>query len=109
LKLDDAGYWPEVFTDEIRLEIVRNGSVAVQHINANFAEIGCERKGLSTKGVSRYLTREWFFRTLSNGEKVLRSWLIYSPSKQALYCFCCKLFVAMMTKANHCSPQRKDI
>lgn len=31
-------------------------------------------------------------RQLVNGEKVKRSWLTYSRSKDAVYCFCCKLF-----------------
>ena len=30
--------------------------------------------------------------TLSNGEVTSRDWLAYSPSKQSLYCFPCRLF-----------------
>ena len=29
---------------------------------------------------------------LNNGEMIKRDWLAYSPSKQAIYCFPCKLF-----------------
>ena len=31
-------------------------------------------------------------KSLPNGERMLKSWMVYSPSKEALYCFCCKLF-----------------
>src|SRR4029434_2312170 len=33
-----------------------------------------------------------FYRKLVNGEKIKRSWLVYSRKKNTLYCFCCKLF-----------------
>ena len=31
-------------------------------------------------------------RKLTNGEQVLRDWLVYSTTKDAAYCFCCKIF-----------------
>lgn len=33
-----------------------------------------------------------FYRKLVNGEKIKRSWLVYSRKNNTLYCFCCKLF-----------------
>ena len=44
------------------------------------------------KGCTRSLTTDWFYRYLDNGEKVLRSWMIYSRAHECLYCFCCRLF-----------------
>ena len=40
------------------------------------------------------MTVGWFKRKLANGKggEVYRSWLVYSPLKQAAYCFCCLLF-----------------
>ena len=32
-----------------------------------------------------------YFRVLSSGEKVFQNWLIYSTSKNTLFCFSCKL------------------
>lgn len=29
---------------------------------------------------------------MANGEKIRRSWLMYSVQKDAIFCFCCKLF-----------------
>lgn len=90
INLKDVGLWPSKITDNTRIYVVQQGASVVQNINANFGEIA--RGGSLVKGQNRKLTREWFFRTLPNGEKVLRSWLVYSPSKKAVYCFCCRLF-----------------
>ena len=35
---------------------------------------------------------QYFKKTLVNGEKILRSWLVYSEKNNSLFCFCCKLF-----------------
>lgn len=60
------------------------------------------RGGSLVKGQNRKLTRECFFRILSNNEKVLRSWLMYSPFKKALYCFCCRLFADKIISQFEC-------
>ncbi|KAK5647971.1 hypothetical protein RI129_002863 [Pyrocoelia pectoralis] len=31
-------------------------------------------------------------RSFNNGELVLRNWLVYSETKNVIYCFCCKIF-----------------
>ncbi|XP_028968387.1 uncharacterized protein LOC100903808 [Galendromus occidentalis] len=40
------------------------------------------------------MTQSWFYKRLGNGlgTKILRTWLVYSPTKGAAYCFCCLLF-----------------
>ena len=70
--------------------MVRQGATVIQNIDSNFGQV--IRQGASTKRLTRNLTCEQFFKTLPNGEKILRSWMVYFPSKKALYCFCCKLF-----------------
>lgn len=47
--------------------------------------------------ISRRLTPDHFMRKLQNGEKKLREWLLYSPSKNALFCFRCLLFSSKPT------------
>nr|CAI5841793.1 unnamed protein product [Callosobruchus analis] len=76
-------------TDEVRTLLVNRGSDSVQHIDSKFADV--VGSGTSTKGGTRKLTKECFYKPLSNGEKVLRTWMVYSPLKQSLY-FSCKLF-----------------
>jgi hypothetical protein len=38
------------------------------------------------------LSNSYFFRILPNKEKIERFWLLYSETKNSLYCFCCKIF-----------------
>ena len=80
----------KLLTGNDRMLLVRQGSMVVQHIDSDFGEV--IRPGKSNKGGTRKLMREWSFRTLPNREKVLHSWMTYSPSKESLYCFCCRLF-----------------
>jgi hypothetical protein len=40
----------------------------------------------------RHFDGKWFYKFLNNGEKVRRQWLIYSTSKNAIFCFACLLF-----------------
>ena len=86
----DVGLWPVEIDHEIRAMLVRQGSAAVQHLDHEFKEVA--RPGTKTKGDVRKLTKNWFFRDLRNGEKSLRTWMVYSPSREALFCFCCRLF-----------------
>lgn len=88
--LKDVGEWGAVITDHLRTLLVQQGSAAVQHLDSEFAEVS--RPGTSTKGETRKLTRDWFYRELPNCERILRSRMVYSPAKKSLFCFCCHLF-----------------
>lgn len=48
---------------------------------------------------ARYLTQSLFFRSLSNGEKISRCWLIYSKSTGRVFCGVCRLF-----RVDHVGP-----
>ena len=39
----------------------------------------------------RSLSQQWFEKVSTNGEIVARKWLLYSPDRQACYCFVCFL------------------
>ena len=70
-------------TRNLRDEIISKGAPYFQHSEGPFAA----KEG-------RKMTKFWFSRKLGNGQGVVvhRSWLIYSPLKEAAYCFCCCLF-----------------
>ena len=85
----DAGVWNIPLSDPIRIELVSRGPVDLQNKEGPF--ISVEKHG--SRGENRTLSKEWFYRILENGEKVLRSWMLYSPISGCLYCFCCRLFL----------------
>ena len=41
---------------------------------------------------ARRFTKENYYIHMKNGEKVVRSWLVYSLSADRVFCFCCVLF-----------------
>ena len=86
----DSGVWNIPFSDSIRIEIVSPETVELQNKEGPFISI--EKPG--SRGEIRSLTKEWFYRILENGERVLRSWMLYSPTNGCLYCFCCRLFLS---------------
>ncbi|XP_063754676.1 uncharacterized protein LOC134874557 [Eleginops maclovinus] len=77
----DPALWPLRILDADRVEIVRRGPFRVPS-DFNFP------KGLDGRAFHSSL----HFKTLSNGEKVKRSWLVYSKQNNAAFCFACKLF-----------------
>lgn len=79
--LDDCGEWPAKITDDIRQILVKKGPVQVK--NFNFPIDSSSGRRFT---VANYDTK------LPNGEKIARKWLVYSRSKNSLFCFVCKLF-----------------
>ena len=39
------------------------------------------------------MLQHWFYKTMENGETVLRSWLLYSKTNKPLYCFFFRFFL----------------
>ena len=54
----------------------------------------------SQEGRKRRFNTSHFFRKLPNGEKYKREWLVYSKTKDAAFCFCCKLFSKKITEVS---------
>lgn len=79
--VSDPGTWPEVITDSLRVKIVKKGPIKS---SKNF------KYPMDT--LNRRFPVSVLNKTLRNGEVNERTWLIYSVSKDVVYCFCCKLF-----------------
>lgn len=76
----DCGEWPSKITSNVRKLLVERGPIQVKDINFP----------LDSKG--RKFSPTHYIRKLCNGEQVQRMWLMYSISKNSVFCFVCKLF-----------------
>lgn len=76
----DPANWPSYCDDNYRLLLVQNGPHQI--VTHDFPKDAQKRRFSPT----------YYKRILPNGEHVYRSWLIYSVTKDAAFCFCCKLF-----------------
>ena len=79
LDCSDPALWPSVLSDDHRKLFVEKGPCRISF------EYPTDENG------RRFLER-YYDRYLANGEKVNRVWLVYSPSTDSVFCFCCKLF-----------------
>lgn len=80
---EDPKKWPNNFrSDKIRCNLVERGP---QTIDIDSYKFPCTDDG-------RHFSQKWIFKVLPNGERVKRQWLLYSQSKDALFCFPCLLF-----------------
>lgn len=82
LKFNPLTKQPELSKTDIE-ELAKLGWKSLQNENGPFKSIN-----------GRSPTKNWFYTTVgNNGLQICRSYLLYSPSKGALYCFCCLLFL----------------
>lgn len=79
IDLDDPAVWPAL-NDRLLTLLVEKGPKQNKEI--------CYPV---TSG--RKFNNKHFTRLLSNGETIVRSWLVYSISNDSIFCFCCKLFM----------------
>ncbi|KAL4083660.1 hypothetical protein QTP88_028976 [Uroleucon formosanum] len=79
INFKDPGTWPPI-TSSIRTLLVEKGP---QHY---------EPKNVPSDDKGRHFIKKWFYRNLSNGERVRRQWLMYSELKNSVFCFPCLLF-----------------
>lgn len=78
LDLTDPGNWPNLNSNIIN-NLVNAGPTQV--VEFSFPKTNNRKFSVSL-----------YKRILANGDTISRSWLIYSISKDAVYCFCCCLF-----------------
>ncbi|XP_040137279.1 zinc finger MYM-type protein 5 isoform X2 [Ictidomys tridecemlineatus] len=76
----DPGTWPRILNIKQRDTLVENDPPQVK--NFNFPKDNTGRKFSET----------YYTRILPSGEKATRSWLLYSTSKDSVFCLYCKLF-----------------
>ncbi|XP_030894188.1 zinc finger MYM-type protein 5 isoform X3 [Leptonychotes weddellii] len=76
----DPGTWPRILNTKQRDILVENDPPQVR--NFNFPKDNTGRKFSET----------YYTRILPNGDKTTRSWLLYSTSKDSVFCLYCKLF-----------------
>lgn len=77
--LKDPIMWP-VICDKLRMLLVQSGPYQM-HL-----------KSYPKDDKGRRFTTNHFFRKLSNGIEIKRSWLVYSKTGDSVFCYCCKLF-----------------
>lgn len=80
--LSDPGLWPSVVSDSIKLTLVEMGPIYLTEKNLRFP----------LDLYKRCFSSQYYSRHLSNGEVIPRVWLVYSKSKNLVFCFPCKLF-----------------
>lgn len=81
---NDIAYWPEQLTSTDKDYLITTGpKMSIDYMkNFNFPKDNNYRS----------FSYSLFFRTISNGEKYLRKWLVYSETVNAVFCFFCKIF-----------------
>lgn len=76
----DPASWPEI----------RNISIIDRLVLVGPTQIRLELYPQDKNG--RRFSSAYFYRVLSNGERITRRWLMYSVSENRLFCFCCMCF-----------------
>lgn len=89
---DPGTYCDDILPEEVRDILIRKGPEFFQNINSDFSETSSSFPDSKGKTKTRYLTKNIFFRKLTNGESLERKWLLYSPAKKSVCCYCCRLF-----------------
>ncbi|XP_065680504.1 uncharacterized protein LOC124817246 [Hydra vulgaris] len=76
----DCGLWP----------IHRNIQFVDYLINIGAIQVNLDTYPRNNR--RRHFSNAYYSRKLSNGKVISRRWLVYSVFKDAVFCFCCKLF-----------------
>lgn len=77
---NDPGEWDQNITSEVAKILVQRGPIQIKNLHYPANEKG------------RSFSNQYYIRSLPNGEQISRTWLLYSTSKNSVFCFCCKIF-----------------
>lgn len=80
----DPANWTEI-NENMRILIVKKGPL-------HYCEKDNARGEFPKDSHGRRFKESYYQRRLCNGEVIPRKWLVYSEIKDAVFCFCCKLF-----------------
>ncbi|XP_053120646.1 uncharacterized protein LOC128331326 [Hemicordylus capensis] len=80
LDYSDPANWPNYCIENLRQLIVQHGPRQI--VSYKFPKDSQKRK----------FSPVYYKRKRANGEEMCRHWLIYSTSKDVVFCFCCRLF-----------------
>ncbi|XP_050065711.1 zinc finger MYM-type protein 1-like [Aphis gossypii] len=67
-----------------------NDNIEINNLKGD--EVCDNKTTIQSDGSQRKFSPKYFYRVLANNEKVDRIWLVYSPIKDCVFCFCCKMF-----------------
>ncbi|KAL4144002.1 hypothetical protein QTP88_006247 [Uroleucon formosanum] len=81
--LTDPVKWP-IITDVVRLHIIKNGPKLIENIDQYTFPLADDGRRFNFK---------WFYKKLPNCEDVKRQWMMYSCSKNFIFCFPCIIFL----------------
>lgn len=96
----DPGMWTELSQSDIDYWVAK-GPANCRNRKDNFKSSQRLRDpNHPNENRYRFFQRSLFFGRQANGEKYFRNWLLYSPSKGNVYCFCCKLFGTALHKSH---------
>ncbi|KAG8441551.1 hypothetical protein GDO86_007070 [Hymenochirus boettgeri] len=95
LLLRDPGLWMDMDND-LRHFLVSNGP---QQVTRFHFPRGKQKRGFD---------RKYYRRELPNSEIAERPWLMYSESKDSVFCFCCKIFPPKAAVSALCSTGFND-
>ena len=88
----DLGLWPDQINDEMRDYWVEKGSASCQNRDSSFSETRktySAGRSVKSRGCSKSL---FSYTHTPTKQKIQRTWVCYSHSSKAIYCFHCKLF-----------------
>ncbi|XP_026482013.1 zinc finger MYM-type protein 5-like [Ctenocephalides felis] len=88
--LDDVSTVVANITDPATWLVTRNGKI-IDHIITS-GPVQNQIDNYPKNDTGRHFSNSHFTKILANNETIQRRWLIYSVSKDRVYCFCCRLF-----------------